>query len=50
MALDDEGKFMTAENRPAFPLKLPVGLAICANGHTIDGNLFSKWRFQLKCL
>jgi len=40
--LDDEGEFMTAQKRPAFPRNCLVGLAICANGFTIAGILFSK--------
>ena len=47
-ALDEAGEARTTANRPAFPLKLLVGLATCANAHTVAWNLFSKWRFRLR--
>jgi hypothetical protein len=31
-ALDEAGKASTAANRPTFPSKLLIGLAICATG------------------
>ena len=46
ISLKQGGGWMVA-NRPAFPSDYLISLASRANGHTIAGNLFFKWRFRL---
>jgi hypothetical protein len=48
-ALDEAGEARTAANRPAFPLKLPRWSCNLRQRAYNCTNLFSKWRFRLRC-